>query len=152
MIKTTKNSKSGYNKKIEILKRIQDDIKQNWKAQLPNQKFQGKSWLVRNDRAEEKMLGPEGKVEKLDHEIKEYHPLVKHIWKEHMQDDFNRVQSEKWPRLISLFFSVKKKKMSYSTTSVSWIFQLVFEAVFQEQFSAHNLKHKIQTSIIGTHT
>lgn len=112
MIKTTKNSKSGYNKKIEILKRIQDDIKQNWKAQLPNQKFQGKSWLVRNDRAEEKMLGPEGKVEKLDHEIKEYHPLVKHIWKEHMQDDFNRVQSEKWPRLISLFFLLKKKRIT----------------------------------------
>lgn len=41
------------------------------------------------------MLGPEGKVEELDHEIKDYHPFVKHIRKEHVQDEFFLVQSEK---------------------------------------------------------
>lgn len=59
--------------------------------------------MVRKNQVEEEMLGPEGKVEELDHEIKEYRRFVKHIQKELVQDEFYLVQSEKWPRLISLF-------------------------------------------------
>lgn len=59
-----------WNKKIEILKKSQVDVKLELKNSVTQSEISEQILMGRKDQAEEKMLGPEDNVQELDSEIK----------------------------------------------------------------------------------